>query len=84
MALSMSCLVVVAVEVHQCGRGDAEEQDDERGVAKPRITEKLSNAPGVCMYHLLARRRVQPKNRFREYCTSGTVPGAPGNRRPYG
>jgi hypothetical protein len=31
----------------------------------------------------LARKRVQPRNRMREHCTSGTVRGAPGHRRPY-
>jgi len=30
------------------------------------------------------RKRVQPKNRMRENCKSGSVPGAPGNWRPYG
>jgi hypothetical protein len=30
-----------------------------------------------------ARQRVQPRNRRRENCTSGTVRGAPGNRRSY-
>lgn len=30
------------------------------------------------------RTRVQPKNRMRENRTSGTVPGAPGDWRPYG
>ena len=29
------------------------------------------------------RKRVQPKNRMRENCTSGSVRGAPGNRRSY-
>jgi hypothetical protein len=29
------------------------------------------------------RKRVQPKNRMRENRTSGTVWGAPGNRRSY-
>jgi hypothetical protein len=31
----------------------------------------------------LARKRVQPRNRRREHCTSGTGRGASGNRRPY-
>ncbi len=31
----------------------------------------------------LARKRVQPRNRMRENCTSGSVAGAPGNRSPY-
>ena len=30
-----------------------------------------------------ARKRVQPRNRMRENCTSGSARGAPGNRRPY-
>jgi len=30
-----------------------------------------------------ARMRVQPRNRMRENCTSGTARGAPGNRRSY-
>ena len=31
----------------------------------------------------LARKRVQPRNRMRENRTSGSVQGAPGNRRSY-
>jgi hypothetical protein len=31
----------------------------------------------------LARKRVQPRNRMRENCTSGSVRGAPGDRRLY-
>jgi hypothetical protein len=31
----------------------------------------------------LARKRVQPRNRMRENCTSGSARGAPGNRRSY-
>ena len=30
-----------------------------------------------------ARIRVQPRNRMRENCTSGTARGVPGNRHPY-
>jgi len=30
-----------------------------------------------------ARTRVQPRNRMREHCTSGSARGASGNRRPY-
>jgi hypothetical protein len=30
-----------------------------------------------------ARKRVQPRNRMRENCTSGTARGASGNRRSY-
>ena len=32
---------------------------------------------------LASRKRVQPRNRMRKNCTSGSVRGAPGNRRPY-
>ena len=61
----------------QSGLGEAQYRE------APHHREATSHT-GVCMSDSLARKRVQPRNRMRENCTSGTVPGAPGNRRPYG
>src|SRR6266542_6181728 len=36
-----------------------------------------------CLTVHLARKRVQPRNRMQENCTSGTVRGVPGNRHSY-
>jgi hypothetical protein len=38
---------------------------------------------GLCMINCPSRKRVQPRNRMRENCTSGAVRGAPGNGRSY-
>jgi hypothetical protein len=37
----------------------------------------------ACKLCFAPRKRVQPKNRMRENCTSGTVRGVPGNRHSY-
>lgn len=49
-------------------------------VAKPRITTERS-ACGTCLKLTLAQKRVQSRNRMRENRMSGSMRGAPGNRR---
>jgi hypothetical protein len=56
---------------------------DRRGIARPRITEVQRRRVFACWPRCAPRRRVQPRNRRREHCTSGTVRGGPGNRHAY-
>jgi len=51
--------------------------------ARPRITEVPRRRVFACRLGFAPRKRVQPKNRMRENCTSGTVRGVPGNRHSY-
>jgi hypothetical protein len=44
---------------------------------------EAARACGLCTVTRSSRRRVQPRNRMRENRTSGSVRGAPGNRRSY-
>src|SRR5215475_12166020 len=46
---------------------------------EPTSLRAIANRAGFCP----ARKRVQPRNRMREHCTSGSARGASGNRRPY-
>jgi len=50
---------------------------------RPRMTEVPRRSVGACRLCLAPRKRVQPKNRMRNNCTSGTVRGVPGNRHSY-
>jgi len=52
-------------------------------IVRPRITEVPRRSVCACRLGFAPRKRVQPKNRMRENCTSGTVRGVPGNRHSY-
>jgi RNA-directed DNA polymerase len=49
-------------------------------LVRPRITEVPRRRVFASRLGFAPRTRVQPRNRMREYCTSGTVRGVPGNR----